>query len=71
MDICDRAQDEELRLRAEALDRLRARPAEPGPVYISGVACCVECGEPICSVRLAAVPGCCRCRECQEEAEGR
>lgn len=68
MDICDMAQEEELRLRAEALDRLRARPAEPGPVYSGGVACCVECGEPICSARLAAVPGCCRCRECQEDA---
>jgi len=69
-DICDNAQAVELLLRAEALDRARLRPAGPGPVYIDGVACCRTCQEPICSARLKAVPGCCQCRECQEEAEG-
>lgn len=67
-DIIDNAQDEELRLRAQALDRALARPAEPGPVFIDGVACCRSCQEPILSARIKAVPGVGLCVEC---AEGR
>lgn len=68
-DIIDRAQEEELRIRAEALDHALARPPEPGPVFIEGVACCRSCQEPILSARVKAVPGCGLCRECAEDGE--
>ncbi len=69
-DIIDRAQEEELRIRAQALDRARDRPPEPGPLFIDGVACCRDCQEPILSARIKAKPGCSRCTPCQAEAEG-
>lgn len=68
-DIIDRAQEEELRIRAEALDRARARQPEPGPVFIDGVACCRTCEEPIFSARLRAKPDASRCTTCQAEVE--
>ena len=68
-DIVDQAQEAEMQLRAEALDRLRARPPEPGPLFIGGVACCLDCHEPILSSRLKAKPGCSRCVGCQGEVD--
>jgi phage/conjugal plasmid C-4 type zinc finger TraR family protein len=66
-DEVDRAQEAELHLRAEALDRARARPPEPGPVFIGGVACCRTCEEPILSARLKAKPDASRCTTCQDD----
>jgi len=68
-DLIDRAQEEEMRIRAEALDRMRARPPEPGPLFIGGVACCRSCDEPILSARIKAKPGCSRCVVCQRALE--
>ena len=64
----------DLHLRA-ALSAVGARAMDDvaGPEMIDGVACCRECGDPIPTERLKAVPGASRCRECQnewEEAEG-
>jgi phage/conjugal plasmid C-4 type zinc finger TraR family protein len=36
---------------------------------IDGVIVCEECEQPIQAARLAAVPGVCRCAECQTEME--
>jgi phage/conjugal plasmid C-4 type zinc finger TraR family protein len=68
-DIIDDAQQEEMRIRSEALDRARAKHPDPGPLFIDGVACCRDCEEPILSARLKAKPGCGRCVPCQGEAE--
>lgn len=69
-DICDDAQQAEAYVLLAALASVPRPGPGPGPVYIGGVACCRSCEEPICSARIEAVPGCCRCRECEEEAEG-
>lgn len=69
-DYCDDSQA------AEVFDRLQALASVPGlgageaQLVIEGVVCCLECEEPIPLARLAAVPGCVRCAECQEEVEG-
>jgi len=31
---------------------------------------CADCGDPIPEARRLAVPGCTRCRDCQEEHDG-
>jgi len=48
---------------------MRARPPEPGPLFIGGVACCRSCDEPILSARIKAKPGCSRCVVCQRALE--
>jgi len=68
-DAVDEAQALEVMHRAEALDRARAIPPEPGPVFIGGVACCRDCAKPILSARLKAKPGCSRCVTCQGALE--
>ena len=69
-DIVDDAQALEALHRAASLDAALARPPEPGPLYLDGVACCVECQEPIVSARLKAKPGASRCVRCQQALEG-
>ncbi|MBU1229569.1 MAG: TraR/DksA family transcriptional regulator [Proteobacteria bacterium] len=66
-DTVDAAQAAERYVLLSALAGVPRPEPGPGPLYISGVACCRTCEEPIISARLKAVPGCCRCRECEEE----
>jgi len=54
---------------ATALLRVVNRLPGLGPVYVDGVACCRECGEPIPAARLAAPPDAERCAECQQDFE--
>ncbi|NDY41256.1 TraR/DksA family transcriptional regulator [Dissulfurirhabdus thermomarina] len=44
------------------------RAATAGGGAVSALEC-VDCGRPIPEARRRAVPGCQRCRECQEECE--
>ncbi|EGJ49034.1 TraR/DksA family transcriptional regulator [Desulfocurvibacter africanus] len=70
MDEVDQSQRAEELFLAEALARRNA--SEPlGPVFLDGVACCRECGEPIPAARLAAVPGAALCVGCQSLKEVR
>lgn len=70
MDICDNA-DKVIRQHLEAaLDAVKLYSGEK-PIYIDGVACCIDCEEPIPAARLEALPHCCRCIDCQEDYEGR
>lgn len=68
MDEADQSQAAEELFLAEALAR-RATPEPVRPVFLEGVACCHECGEPIPPARLAAVPGAGLCVECQRAFE--
>jgi phage/conjugal plasmid C-4 type zinc finger TraR family protein len=54
---------------AAALARVVNRLPGRGPVYVDGVACCRDCGEPIPAARLAALPDAERCAECQQDFE--
>ena len=69
-DVIDDAPHAEALDRAAALSQAACRRQGPGPEWIDGVACCRDCGEPIPAARLLAMPGCGRCRECQEAADG-
>lgn len=69
MDAADDGQVAEQLFREEALAAVRVAPAA-AQVMEGGRVVCAECGQPIPTARLAAVPGATRCRECQEEAEG-
>lgn len=64
MDEIDVAQRAEAAIRADQIARARQRETVP-PVWINGVACCAECGEPIPAARLAACPDAGRCVACQ------
>lgn len=67
-DIVDMAQaSEALEIRA-ALSRV-GQASGPGPVLIGGTPCCIDCEEPIAPARLAALPGCSRCLDCQQALE--
>ena len=66
------AREEELRADALAAWRRRAESTRTGTdEHGRARTGCEECGEPISAARRAAVPGCARCVECQEEAERR
>lgn len=63
-DAADVAND----LMQERIDQLlAARPARGGVSALE----CDSCGEDIPAARRLAVPGCCRCAECQGLAERR
>ena len=70
MDIFDQAQELERLDRESALISSKSALDTAGPTWIDGVACCRECGDPIPSRRLEALPGVGLCRACQEEREG-
>lgn len=62
MDIVDQAQE----IEAEHLRRaFLHRQVAPVQVGID----CLACGQEIPAARRAAVPGCCLCVTCQDEAE--
>ncbi|NCC91706.1 MAG: TraR/DksA family transcriptional regulator [Opitutae bacterium] len=65
MDEIDDAQKAERLFLQDAMDRRTpvGRPGEPSLTH------CTDCDEPIPEARRLAVPGCQRCRECQEEYE--
>lgn len=65
MDIFDRATEVERMHREAALSMVGVgRDPGPPPVFIDGVACCAECGEPIGEQRMAACPRTGLCVEC-------
>lgn len=64
-DEADQAQHAERLFLVAALAAVGGRSALPGR---EGTAC-VDCGEDIDPRRVAAMPGCLRCRGCQEEHE--
>jgi len=66
MDVFDQAGEIEAMHREAAIAAARQALKYPAPEMISGVACCVECGEPIPAARLRALPGCGLCVECAE-----
>jgi len=68
-DEADMSQDVIALANASALARVVNRAPGLGPVYVDGVACCRECGEPIPAARLAALPDAERCAECQKDFE--
>lgn len=68
-DDADRAQVIEMAERAEALRRARQPAAETPRIDALGHRLCVDCAEPIGSLRLAAVPNAVRCTECQIRRE--
>lgn len=73
-DDVDRAQEREAQLRQDALahqGRRAARFAQLPPAEFCGehLPGNAGCGEPIDPARLAAVPGCQLCRDCQAAAE--
>ena len=49
--------------------RIRALEGLLGDLRCSGRRLCMDCGEEIPLSRLLAVPGACRCRDCQQLAE--
>lgn len=66
MDICDVADGYiQQSLRIE-LDKLRTE-SHATPHTVDGVTYCIDCGEEIPIERLKAIPGCCRCVDCQED----
>ena len=65
MDEADRAQAEE-----QQLSEMKKHYAGHKQTGVSRLFC-ADCGEPIPEERRRAVPGCCRCFECQERAERR
>ena len=70
MDDCDMAQKAERVYLAQALARAGQATPQEGQRTRAGRVVCLDCGEPIPAGRLAAVPGACRCVECQKEMEG-
>lgn len=62
MDEVDEAQKAEALYLAEALNN-RTRVGRPGWASLSN---CIDCGVVIPAKRRKAVPGCVRCRDCQE-----
>lgn len=64
MDDIDRAQVSSDLFLATALKKARGLP--PGALSPE---MCIDCGERIPEARRLAVPGCCRCIDCQEEFE--
>ena len=69
-DFCDLASEAERQFKDAALANAGAVSQEVQLVDQAGRVVCIECGEPIPSARLAAMPGAVRCVECQEEYEG-
>jgi phage/conjugal plasmid C-4 type zinc finger TraR family protein len=67
-DIADLAQDYEERFLAEALSRL---PHSAGTVTPPAERDCYRCGDPIGTLRLAAIPDAKHCIDCKEWIEGR
>lgn len=65
-DLIDAAQDYEAREREAAISAARARAYDPGPNMSTGAPCCRECGDPIPTPRLQAVPGVGLCIDCAE-----
>jgi phage/conjugal plasmid C-4 type zinc finger TraR family protein len=63
MDQFDRAQLLDAYYRDQALAARKQTKNGPSALF------CIDCGEEIPKQRREAVPGCERCRECQEEAE--
>lgn len=66
-DDADRAADEEIAFREHNLRRVtkRVAPSIPARKFCEG------CGMPIPKARRKAVPGACRCVDCQFELERR
>lgn len=62
MDEADMAQAAELAFLAEALRRTKHNGEGSG----AGKLVCVDCEAPIPARRRLAVPGCTRCRDCQD-----
>lgn len=69
MDICDNA-DRIIQQHLEAAIDAAYNDTSVSPIYRDGVALCIDCEEPIPPARLKALPGCCRCVDCQEDYEG-
>lgn len=65
MDICDNA-DRTIQQQLQASLESMKNTEDISPLIIDGVACCIDCEEPIPPARLKALPGCCRCIECQQ-----
>jgi len=65
-DEIDRAQERDEFFRSLALGNHKTE----GITGISAAEC-IDCGEPIPRARRMAVPGCCRCVDCQAEFERR
>ena len=65
-DEIDRAQERDEFFRSLALGKHK----ENGFTGMSAAEC-IECGETIPKARRMAVPGCCRCVDCQAEFERR
>jgi len=68
MDIIDRAQEHERKLREQAIYKALSR-CDEDPLYIDGVRCCVDCEKPIPEGRLRIRPTAVRCVACQEKIE--
>lgn len=74
MDDADRAKDIEMLEREHALARQRERAAHDDDgtqLFIDGVVCCVDCGEPVAPGRLAVRPHARRCLPCKQILEVR
>lgn len=69
MDGADEAQLVETLDREVALRRAVQRHRE-AQVIKDGQVVCRDCGDPIPDERLKAVPGACRCTQCQQRLEG-
>lgn len=65
MDIIDIANNRVERFIQSALSRV----GSSGSGDRESLTHCEDCGEPISEARRVAVPGCTRCRACQEEYE--
>lgn len=64
MDEIDRAQSVNEQLQADALGAWKRRqPSGQSRSF------CIDCDEPIPDARRRAVPGCCRCIDCQRAFE--
>lgn len=64
-DFYDRAQEQEQRIREEALARQAAASRALGPSLTH----CDDCGNEIPPLRREKVPGCTRCVPCQSAVE--
>lgn len=73
MDFCDQGQESEELHRRLALERAAAGTTTRAPQLVddSGRVVCEDCGERIPSARLVAIPTATRCRDCQQDADGR
>ena len=65
MDICDVADIYIQQSLDIGLNKLKTENQSAQHI-INGVAYCIDCGEEIPIERLKAIPGCCRCVDCQE-----